>query len=472
MKRRMGHILVKLGFCLVLLSMNYTVNAQEGYTDDDALFIKSLFDKSLSSDQAYLWLEHLSENIGGRLSGSSNAAKAVQYTKMVMDTLNLSRTWLQNCQVPVWQRGEKEEVKIIKSPSGKKIKLNACALGYSGATNSKGIQALVIEVKSLEELEKLPADFVKGKIVFFNRPMSRTELRTFQAYGGAVDQRVFGPQKAMRKGAVAALIRSMTTQIDEYPHTGTTQFDDNETPIPAISISTRDAELLSKEIRMGSVQVFLKCACRRLPDAASHNVIGEIKGSSYPNEIMVLGGHLDSWDLGGGAHDDGAGCVQSIDVLRLFKEVGYQPKHTIRAIMYMNEENGLAGGKAYGEYAKNSTEKHIVALESDAGGFTPRGISCEGDDAVFLKRFKKMNAWNDLLEPYDMRITKGGSGADISTLKPLGTFMMGLRPDSQRYFDYHHTSRDRISSVNQRELALGTALIASVIYLIDKYGLE
>jgi hypothetical protein len=301
--------------------------------------------------------------------------------------------------------------------------------------------------------------------------MDRSELRTFNAYGGAVDQRVYGPAKAAEYGAVAALVRSMTTSIDEWPHTGVTHFKEGITPIPAIAIATKDAELLSSVLKTETVNVFIKNNAKVMPDRPSFNVIGEIKGSTFPNEIIVIGGHLDSWDVGGGAHDNGAGCVQSMEVLQLLRQSGYKPKRTIRCVLFMNEESGLAGGKAYAEEAKTSGENHIAALESDSGGFTPRGISCEGDEKTFIQKFKKVNVWNDFFEPYDLRIIKGGSGADIGPLKGLGTFLMGLRPDSQRYFDFHHTANDRIQAVNQRELSLGTATMASMVYLIDKYGL-
>ena len=215
----------------------------------------------------------------------------------------------------------------------------------------------------------------------------------------------------------------------------------------------------------------VKTNCRTLPDKGSYNVIGEIKGSKYPDEVIVVGGHLDSWDICQGAHDDGVGCVQSMEVLQLLLKTGYQPQRTIRCVLFMNEESGSGGAKAYAEEAKKSNEKQYAAIETDAGGFTPRGISCEGEESTFIERFKKVHAWNDYFEPYDIRITKGGSGADVGHLKPFGTFLMGLRPDSQRYFDIHHAVTDTIDKVNRRELALGSATMASIIYLIDKYGL-
>ena len=204
----------------------------------------------------------------------------------------------------------------------------------------------------------------------------------------------------------------------------------------------------------------------------SYNVIGEIKGSTHPDEIILVGGHLDSWDVGEGAHDDGAGCVQAMGVLQLIKKLGYQPKRTIRCVLFMNEENGLAGATAYKEASNANKEFHLAAIESDRGGFSPRGFTADGEAAVFTKKFKKVNTWSPLLEPYGLQLSKGGAGADINGLKSQQGLLFGLLPDSQRYFDYHHTATDTFDTVSKRELNLGTAAITSLVYLIDKYGLD
>ena len=460
---------ILIGLLLTLIS--YTVKAQEGSKDPDAILIKKIYDAALSQHVSYAWLTDLSVKVGHRLAGSEGADKAVIYTKSILDSIGCSKVWLQPCTVPVWQRGSKEVVKIVKSTKGNST-LRALALGFSPGTPSKGITAEVIEVKSLEEVEKLGREKIQGKIVFFNRPMDNTKIRTMEAYGGAVDQRVQGPAKASEYGAVGALVRSMTTLIDEWPHTGVTHFKEGVTPIPAMAIATIDAELLSGLLKKGVVKVMIKASCKTLPDKASNSVIGEIRGSEKPNEIIVVGGHLDSWDVGQGSHDDGAGVVQSMEVLYLMKKLGYKPKRTIRCVLFMNEENGLAGGKAYAAEAKKSKEKHLAGLESDSGGFSPRAISCEGDDKTFIERFKQVEKWRKLFEPYDVELTNGGSGADIGPLKEQGAFLMGLHPDSQRYFDFHHTNRDIIDFVNNRELSLGSAAMTSIIYLIDKYGLD
>ena len=452
-----------------------TISAIKTYSqaeqNDDAFFIRSIYDKALTEGRCYEWLTHLTTKIGGRLAGSPQAAAAVEYTRQMLDTLGLDSVWLQPCMVPHWVRGDKEQVKIINSNTIGSLNLNALALGNSVGTPKGGITADVIEVKSLDEVEQLGLEKIQGKIVFYNRPMDPKQIRTFNAYGGAVDQRVYGASKAAQFGAVAVLVRSMTTRLDDYPHTGVLVYDEEIKKIPAIAISTNDSELLSSLLEKESIRVFMKANCEKLEDAPSFNVIGEIRGSEFPGEIILVGGHLDSWDVGRGAHDDGAGCVHSMDVLQLIKRLNYKPKRTIRCVLFMNEENGLAGGLEYANVSNNKNEFHLAAIESDAGGFTPRGFSCDGEESIFKEKFKPVIEWLPLLEAYNLSFSVGGSGADISPLKSQKGLLFGFRPDSQRYFDYHHTTIDNIDAVNKRELELGTAAITSLVYLIDKYGL-
>ena len=436
----------------------------------DAIYIRKIYDTALTEGRCYPWLTHLCTQIGGRLAGSPQAAAAVEYTRQMLDTIGLDSVWLEPCMVPHWVRGEKEEVRIVNSSKVGSVELNALALGNSVGTNEFGITAEVIEVKSLDEVEKL-GEAVRGKIVFYNRPLDPTQIRTFNAYGGAVDQRVYGASKASEYGAVGALVRSMTTRLDDVPHTGTTVYNEGVNPIPAIAISTNDAELLSRLLKEEKVSVFMKSSCKNLDPVLSYNVVGEIRGSEFPDEIILVGGHLDSWDVGSGAHDDGAGCVHAMDVLQVLKRLDYKPKRTIRCVLFMNEENGLAGGLAYAKSSNEKNEFHLAAIESDAGGFTPRGFSCDAVEEIFTDKYKLLTNWLPLLEPYGLMMTKGGSGADISPLKSQKGMLIGFRPDSQRYFDYHHTAIDNIDAVNKRELELGTAAITSLVYLIDKYGL-
>lgn len=388
----------------------------------------------------------------------------------MLDTLGLDSVWLQPVMVPKWVRGEAEQVRVLGSKQHGTFDLHALALGGSVATPAKGLSAEVVEVKSWDDLDKLGERGVRGKIVFYNRSMDPTKLRTFEAYGGAVDQRVHGPSRAAKHGAVAVLVRSMGLRLDDFPHTGSLRYDSTFTLIPAAAISTNDAEKLSSTIREeGKAVVFIKMNCQTFPDVPSYNVIGEIRGSERLSEILLVGGHLDSWDVGHGAHDDGAGCVQSMEVLRIFRQLGYRPRHTVRAVLFMNEENGLRGGKQYAAEAKRKGEFHRCAIESDAGGFTPRGFSFDADDAVLNRDFEKLKDYAELLRPYGLELTRGGSGADIGPLKDMKGLLSGYSPDSQRYFDYHHTAADVFEAVNKRELELGAASMAALVYLLDQW---
>ncbi|MFQ5446992.1 MAG: M20/M25/M40 family metallo-hydrolase, partial [Saprospiraceae bacterium] len=352
------------------------------------------------------------------------------------------------------------------------VQLNALALGGSVGTGPEGFSAEVVEVQTFEELEKLGKEAVEGKIVFYNRPFDATLLNTFQAYGGAVGQRVNGAIEAAKYGAVGTLVRSMASGLNDVPHTGGMYYKDGVKKISSVAISTNDAELLSNLLRQGAVRVYMRTTSETYSGKRSFNVIGEIRGREKPDEIIVVGGHLDSWDVGEGAHDDGAGCVQSMEVLRLMRRLGYQPKRTIRCVLFMNEENGSRGGKKYAEEAERKGEAHLAAIESDRGGFTPRGFTFDGNSAKFEQKFGAVQAWLPLLEPYYLHLKKGGGGADISHLKSLGTLLIGFEPDSQRYFDYHHTPADVFEAVNKRELEMGAAAITSLVFLLDKYGLE
>ncbi len=443
-----------------------------GQNDEDARFIRSIHDHSLTDSKCYAWLTHLSEHIGGRLAGSPESEAAIRYT--YEELLKIADTvYLQPCTVPYWSRGQKESVQIVNK-AGQRQEIGGLALGNSISTGSAGIQGNIIEVHSLEEVRQLGKSNISGKIVFFNRPMDPTKIKTFQAYGGAGDQRVNGPAVAAEYGAIAAVVRSLTLQTDDVPHTGVTRYKEGIPKIPAIAISTMDADLLSTLLSEGqSPQIFIRTDCKMIdPDKASYNVIAEIRGSQFPEEIILVGGHLDSWDVGGGAHDDGAGCVHSMQVLETLRTLQYKPKRTLRCVLFMNEENGLGGGRAYAEASNQAGEYHMAAIESDAGGFTPRGFSFDGLEENFVHLFRQVVAWEPLLDTYMLDLDKGGSGADINPLKSQGGLLVGLRPDSQRYFDFHHTANDRIDAVNKRELQLGAAAMTSLVYLLDHYGLN
>lgn len=455
---------------LLLLLLPLWGAAQEEAGADDAFFIRRIYDEALTRSRCYDWLHFLTRRIGGRLAGSPQAAAAVEYSRRVLDSLQLDSVWLQPCMAPYWVRGEKEQVRIVNSSQMGTVELNALALGNSVGTGPMGITAEVVEVKSLEAVDSL-GGALRGKIVFFNGAMDPTQLNTFNAYGKAAGQRVWGASRASRYGALGVLVRSLTTRLDDIPHTGSTVYEEGATPIPAIAISTRDAELLSRLLRREAVRVFMRNTSQNLGEAPSFNVIGEIRGSTFPDEIILVGGHLDSWDVGAGAHDDGAGCVQSMEVLHLIKRMGYQPQRTIRCVLFMNEENGLRGARAYWKASDEKGEYHMAAIESDRGGFTPRGFTADGHEEVFNEKFRKVIAWLPLMEPYGLSFRKGGSGADISGLKDQKGLLFGFEPDTQRYFDYHHTPIDSPDAVNKRELELGAAAMMSLVYLLDKYGI-
>lgn len=457
---------MKKFFTLLLICVYQIAFSQQPAHDSN---IKAIFDLELTQGQSYQMLEYLSLKIGARLSGSPGAAAAVDWTRHTMEDF-ADTVWLQPVKVPHWVRGQQEIARVINSKKQGTVPLNICALGGSVGTGPSGITAEVIEVKNFDELRALGTKNVQGKIVFFNRPFDQTKVNTFAAYGGAVDQRAMGPSEAAKLGAIGVVVRSMASAIEDYPHTGGLRYAPNVAQIPAVAISTKHADLLSRMAKEEKgLQIYIETHCVTFDDAPSFNVIGEIKGSTHPEEIIVVSGHLDSWDLGQGAHDDGAGCVQAMEVLRIMKAMGYKPKRTIRAVMYMNEENGLRGGTEYALQADKKKEKHIAAMESDSGGFTPRGFTMTAPDAVRTI----IKSWKPLLQPYGLTDFDGeGGGADIGPLAKMDVPLIGYLPDSQRYFTLHHTKEDTFDKVNQRELELGAAAMTAMTYLIDQSGLK
>ncbi|WP_130734607.1 M20/M25/M40 family metallo-hydrolase [Flavobacterium sp. J27] len=456
-------------FSLVFIISLFMVCSSNAQSNDEKM-LRTIYDEALTKSKCYDWLEYLSNTIGARLSGSTSAEKAVLYTKAELEQLGLDRVFLQEVMVPHWIRGEKE--KAYFESKGRKVEVPICALGSSIATPKNGLKAPIIEVMGIDEMVALGSEKVKGKIVFFNRPMTPIHIQTFQAYGGCIDQRSAGAREAAKLGAVGVIVRSMNLRLDDFPHTGNTNYGDlpKDKYIPAAAISTNGANLLSESLKKNpDIQFYFKQSCEMLPDVLSYNVVGEIKGTENPDEIMVIGGHLDSWDLGDGSHDDGAGVVQSMEILSIFKRLEYKPKHTIRVVLFMNEENGNRGGKQYAELAKKNNENHIFALESDAGGFSPRGFSLEAD----ATNFAKIRSWKTLFEPYLIHLfVEGHTGVDIGPLQSKHIVKAGLQPDSQRYFDYHHAANDTFNAVNKRELELGAAAMTSLVYLMDQYGIE
>lgn len=442
--------------------------ASAGAQTDDSLMIRRIADEILVNGKAYDNLHHLTKKIGPRLAGSPGMVKAEKWGLELMKTTGADRAWLQECMVPHWVRGGKDEVLMQTKGQAKWTPLDVVALGNSKGSGKAGVTAEVLLVNSFEELDA-KKEQAKGKIVFYNYKFDPRFVKTFAAYNDAGKYRGQGPSAAARYGAVGVIVRSMSHSTDNNPHTGGTRYDTTYPQIPAVAIGLRDADRLSQLAGAGAVKVKLTTHGYFLPDTIGNNVIGEIKGSEFPDEIITVGGHLDSWDNCEGAHDDGAGCVQTVEILRAFKAIGYKPRRTIRFVLFANEENGLRGGNKYAEEAKAKNEKHVFALESDAGGFTARGFGFTLSDA----QFGKVMSWQPLLAPYGAsEFSKGGGGADIGPLnRAFGTPLAGLTPDSQRYFDIHHARNDTFEAVNKRELELGAVNMAALIYLVDKYGL-
>ncbi|MEO7801809.1 MAG: M28 family peptidase [Ginsengibacter sp.] len=450
---------------VILIATSIFMYSSAAGQADDSIAVKKIFDETLTNSSAYTNLRTLCKQVGPRLSGSANFSKAVQVVSQMMKDAGTDTVYLQECMIPHWVRGEKETGKIIISGE-KDHDLKLCALGTSIGTGIKGLRADVVEVKSMPELHQL-GDKVKGKIVFFNFRMNPTYLRVFQAYGESGIARRLGAAQAAKYGAIGVMVRSLAINLNDYPHTGTMSYNDSFPKIPAVAISTNDAEWLSKMLSNSKVvTASFKTYCKQLPDVKGYNVVGEIRGSQFPKEIITVGGHLDSWDLAEGANDDGSGVVQSVEVLRALKKAG--TFRTVRAVAFANEEISGTGADAYLAQAKKNNEQHIFALESDAGGFTPRGFRLEMDTA----KMQKIYAWNYLLNPYGLYETgPGGSGADVGPLKAIGTALAGLNTDSQRYFDLHHAATDTFENVSERELNFGAAAMAALVYLVSEHGL-
>jgi len=436
--------------------------------DAHTLFIKNIYEESLTARNTNTVLQQLCQKFPRRLSGSNGLEDAVQWTKSLMEGYDFDNVFLQEVMVPHWERGEKESAYFYNS-KGKKEHLSILALGRSIATPVAGISAQIIQVGSLQEIAQLGKEKIQGKIVYINKPFEQHFIRTFEGYTETVKIRTRGPSEAAKYGAVACVIRSVGTADDDYAHTGSLLYAANVPQIPAAALSVKSAKKLESALQHNpQSQLYLKINSKTLPDKMSHNVIGEIKGSEKPEKIIVIGGHLDAWDVGQGAHDDGAGCMQSVMALRMLQQMGYKPNNTLRVVLFTNEENGTKGGKKYAEYAFKNKEDHIFALESDAGAFTPRAIGINGPDSLV----QKVKNWIKYFPDFTIdKIIKGKGGSDVEPLhKEMDTPVGSLMPDSQRYFDFHHTHADVFEAVNARELEMGTASMASFIYLVDQLG--
>ncbi len=453
----------------ILLFLPSVIKAQSVSIDEEQNYIKTadLFVRTaLTQNDGYNLLKKMCA-LGPRLSGSENSLRAIKWAEEKMKQLGLDSVWLQPVMVPHWVRGNIEKAVIKDSKLFAGRSLNIADLGGSVAAPPVGITARVLEVSNFKQLDSLK-DKVKGKIVYFDRPLDAGLIDTFAGYGGAVDQRLFGAASAAKYGAVGVLIRSITTKYDNVPHTGVMFYKDGVKKIPAAALGYKDADFLGSALKKDpDLKIQMTMNCKTLPDAESYNVIGELKGTRYPRDVIIVGGHLDSWDKGVGANDDGTGCMQSLEVLTLYKRLGIKPERTIRCIFYINEENGTRGGIAYEKYAETAEEHQLAAIESDRGSGTPRGFYFTADSSVI----EKVQSWLPVLRRTRIEwIRKGGSGEDVGELKHAAA-LIGYVPEEQRYFDYHHSGNDVFSIIHPREFELGSAAMATLVFLIDRKGL-
>jgi len=457
-------IIILLSTCLISCK-----NESVPFDQETSDIINTFYSDALEKRESYELLRVLSKDIGARPSGSEGAKKAVLWSKKVMEDYGFDTVYLQEVMVPHWERGELEEAYFYNGKN--KINLSILGAGGTVSTPKEGITAEVVEVSSLDEVDELGRENVEGKIVFYNKAFNQRYINQGASYGQTGFQRRSGAVKAAEHGALASVFRSLSSSTyEDFPHTGGMSYREGLDSIPHGGLGVLSSEKLSQALKENPrLNLTVKLSGKWFPDALSHNVVGELRGSKSPEKIITVGGHLDSWDVGEGAHDDGAGCVHSIGALRLFQKQNIKPNNTIRAVMFMNEENGLRGGQKYADVAVMDNEQHIAAIESDASGYVPRGFGFSGSD----EQHKKIQDWLKYFDKNTISyFSKGGGGADIGPLhRQTGTPMFGLSIDGQKYFEMHHTAKDVFELVNARELELGTASMASLVYLIDKYGL-
>src|SRR5437899_57923 len=430
--------------------------------------LKRLQQAALKSDYAYKQVAHLANNIGPRLSGSAQAAKSVEYVASELKSIGCE-VQLEKLMVPHWVRG-KETAGLVQFPgqaNNTTQKIVLCALGASVATPANGITADIIAVRNFDELKSLPREKVAGRIVLFNYPFDKqmaAEGRGNEAYGEAVVYRSDGPSAAARQGAVACLIRSLGGADYRLPHTGQTNYAHDAPKIPAGAVTAEDADLIADLVRQGPVKMKLILTPQQLPDVESYNVIGNIKGSEHPEQVIIVSGHLDSWDLGTGAIDDGAGVAVSMEAANLIQKLHLKPKRTIRVIAWMNEENGSAGSKTYAKDHASDFMNHFAAIETDGGAGHPLGINIKGKPEV-----------KAMFSPVGKVLQESGAGilsfaehagADIEPLEKAGVPAFALIQDSRFYFNYHHTAADTLDKIVPHELRENAAVIAVLSYAL------
>ena len=430
--------------------------------------LKRLQQAALTSDYAYRQVAHLSNNIGPRLTGSAQAGKAVEYVASELKAIGCE-VQMERVMVPHWVRGE-ETAALVQFPgqaANTTQKIVLCALGDSVATPADGIEAEVIAVRNFDELKSLPREKVAGKIVLFNYPFDKqmaAEGRGGEAYGEAVVYRADGPSAAARQGAVACLIRSVGGADYRLPHTGQTDYANDAPKLPAGAVTAEDVDLIADLVRQGPVRMKLVLTPQTLPDVESANVIGDIKGSEHPEQVIVVSGHLDSWDLGTGAIDDGAGVAVSMEVANLIQKLHLKPKRTIRVIAWMNEENGLAGSKQYAKDQEKEWMNHFAVMETDGGADHPLGINIKAKPEV-KKTFAPVAAILQGSGAGMLNLVEH-CGADIGPMEKVGVPAFSAIQDSRFYFNYHHTAADTLDKIVPKELAENSAVVAVAAYAL------
>jgi carboxypeptidase Q len=447
-----------------LILLFFSLITLQSFANSDSVFIRQIYNEALLRGHCYENLRSLCKDVGARVTGSAEAKMAIKWGFDLLNTYGFDNVYLQEIKVPHWERGT-AEAGWLMNESGKLHKLNMLALG--GSVGTEGLlEGEIILVDSVPQLAKMDPAQLKGKIVFFNKPFDQSQIVTFKAYGACVDQRWDGAAKAALYEAKAVIIRSLSQSTDDHAHTGSMHYEEGVMQIPAAAISTTDADKLVEWLKKGKVYIKMEMDCRYYPDEISYNVIAEKTGNE-DDKIITFGGHLDSWDVGEGAHDDGAGIVHSIEAIRLLHKLNYNNNHTLRCVLFMNEENGNFGGKYYAELASENKEEHICAIESDRGGFLPIGFDIQGTS----EQVEMVQQFRELLYDFELyRFEPGYSGVDIRPLLQHYPEMvqLGMVINSQEYFDYHHAETDVFESVNKRELELGSAAMATLIYLMDK----
>ncbi len=428
--------------------------------------VEAIRGQGLTSEGAMAILARLLERAPRRLPGSPGYEEAARACRDEMRGIGL-RTWTEPATVPHWVRGGAAEAVLLGPRPDDRLPLAAAALGLSLPTPAEGIEAPVVEARSFEDLASL-GEKVRGAVVFFNQAMDRTLMETFAAYGQAAAFRTRGASEAARRGAVAVLVRSPTMRLDDAPHTGQVTYAPDAPRIPAAAVSTISAEALSARLKADSgLRLRLRWDCRLGDPVPAPIVVGQWDGTERPREVIILAGHLDAWDLGTGAHDDGAGCAQAMEAIRLLKSLDLKPKRSLRVVLYPDEEYGAAAGKAYADSPARIGETILAAMESDRGGLLPVGFGLGGRDS-----FEKLRVWEPLLKACGILwVGPGGGGSDIGPLAAKGTVVMSFIPDSQRYFDFHHSGNDVLSAVHPRELELGAIVEAVMAYVLAQEGI-